>query len=156
MKSSATWFFARKRNCEFAADYTSLFAQRHSLLTPFARCRLRRYISSMERTDNTTAPTMPRSPGPGKEGPADRAAQGKGKERGMNGETSETAGLAECDPPISSGADPQSSLVGTPLALRPAIDPYWPAEHLSGSEPKIYPGVVSRGQRSNSTKQGDW
>jgi len=53
-------------------------------------------------------------------------------------------------PPVA-----QSSVLGSPRSPYPGMDPHWPAEHLSGSEPKIFPGVVSRGQRSNSMRTGE-
>ncbi|MBE3048523.1 hypothetical protein IMZ48_39685 [Candidatus Bathyarchaeota archaeon] len=114
---------------------------------------MRRYISSADGTDRTPASSIPRSPGPGKETPADGVpGKGKGREKESDKETQTTAGLPERDAPNPPGTD---AVTGTPGAQRPPVDPYWPAEHLSGSEPKIYPGVVSRGQRSSSARQGD-
>lgn len=158
MKSSATWFSSRKGSCKSSPPTAPKLLQGTTpLLTLHGWCRLHRYISSAEGADCTLTPSIPRSPGPGKEAPADRAVPGKGKGRGkeFDEETRKTVVLSQRDPSIPSGADSQFAGTGTPAASRPPVDPYWPAEHLSGSEPKIYPGVVSRGQRSNSTRQGD-
>lgn len=144
-RNSGTWFSARNKSCEFLPNNTRPCIQSVVMLLISHGYRLRRYISSTEAGDRTNPPATPRSPGPAKGNSTQLPAD----------ETRKTAGPSGRDAPVPLGADSQSSATGHMVAPRPGIDPYWPAEHLSGSEPKIYPGVVSRGQRSNSTRQGE-
>jgi hypothetical protein len=52
----------------------------------------------------------------------------------------------------------QGSMVASPTSAQSMKEPTWSSEslrdlHMSGREPKMFPGVVTRRQRSNSTRQ---
>lgn len=60
-------------------------------------------------------------------------------------------------PPTSTPAMPeqQSPQPGVPAGITSQPTGAWPIDgmHLSGSEPRIYPGMISRRQRTNSLRQ---